>query len=248
MPAWSGATPARRALSQRALGHAGRGVFGSHRPALSARSANVGGGCGIPSVARRVFTGLSHRTNPCMRGIGADAWGDSDRRLSCCRGTGVTPLTILHLAATAGGRAAPIRSSKRIGPAGRGHRVLLGIIPAIPIRRQGEGGGNDLVGVSDGRPLRARARSRATCPRGCAPSFATRAWSRHTHHSQRSLAGVDADLRGTRELGRVGRRVVADFHNLRPVKRDRLARRLYRRTAGGARVRGVAPDRVLRCR
>jgi glycosyltransferase involved in cell wall biosynthesis len=138
------------------------------------------------------------------------------------------PLTILHLAANRWwtGSADPVLHLVS-GLRGRGHRVLLGIIPGDRFALKAKDAGIDLV---DGLRMDARFGPRALAR----DVLRLRALIRdesvdvvHTHHSHDHWLAVLA--RPKRALG--GRPpVVRTFHNLRSVKRDRLASTLYRRT------------------
>jgi glycosyltransferase involved in cell wall biosynthesis len=140
----------------------------------------------------------------------------------------VTPLTILHLAANRWwtGSADPVIHLVS-GLRSRGHRVLLGIIPGDRFATKAKEAGLDLV---DGLRMDARFGPRALAR----DVLRLRAIIRdegvdvvHTHHSHDHWLAVLA--RPKRALG--GRPpVVRTFHNLRSVKRDRLASTLYRRT------------------
>jgi glycosyltransferase involved in cell wall biosynthesis len=137
-------------------------------------------------------------------------------------------LTILHLATNRWwtGSADPI-IRLGVGLAGRGHRVLLGLIPGDRFEAKARGAGLTLV---DGLHL----------DTGLAPRAAiadVRRLSRvvrtegvdvvHTHHSHDHWLGWLAAATSTS-----GRRpLVRTFHNRRSVKSTPLARWLYRRTA-----------------
>jgi glycosyltransferase involved in cell wall biosynthesis len=165
----------------------------------------------------------------------------------------VTPLTILHLAANRWwtGSADPVIHLVS-GLRARGHRVLLGIIPGDRFAAKAKEAGIDLV---DGLRMDARLGPRALAR----DVLRLRALIRdegvdvvHAHHSHDHWLAVLA--RPKRALG--GRPpVVRTFHNLRSVKRDRLAATLYRRTAGvfavsrqiesRCREAGIPPERVF---
>jgi len=153
------------------------------------------------------------------------------------------PLTILHLAANRWwtGSADPIIHLVS-GLRARGHRVLLGIIPGDRFAAKAREAGIDLV---DGLRMDARLGPRALAR----DVLRLRALIRdegvdvvHTHHSHDHWLAVLA--RPKRALG--GRPpVVRTFHNLRSVKRDRLASTLYRRTGA---VFAVSRQIESRCR
>src|SRR5882724_6894228 len=165
----------------------------------------------------------------------------------------MNPLTILHLAANRWwtGSADPIIQLVS-GLRARGHRVLLAIIPGDRFAAKAREAGIDLV---DGLRMDARLGPRALAR----DVLRLRALIRdegvdviHTHHSHDHWLAVLA--RPKRDLG--GRPpVVRTFHNLRSVKRDRLASTLYRRTAAvfavsrqiesRCREAGIAPERVF---
>ena len=163
------------------------------------------------------------------------------------------PLTILHLAANRWwtGSADPVIHLVS-GLRARGHRVLLGIIPGDRFATKAKEAGLDLV---DGLRMDARFGPRALAR----DVLRLRAIIRdedvdvvHTHHSHDHWLAVLA--RPKRALG--GRPpVVRTFHNLRSVKRDRLASSLYRRTTAAfavsrqiesrCREAGIPPTRVF---
>jgi glycosyltransferase involved in cell wall biosynthesis len=140
----------------------------------------------------------------------------------------MTPLSILHLAANRWwtGSADPVIQLVA-GLRTRGHRVLLGIIPGDRFEAKAREAGIDLV---DGLRLDARSGPRALAR----DALRLRAIIRdervevvHTHHSHDHWLAMLARPRRA-EGGRPP--VVRTFHNLRAVKRDRLAASLYRRT------------------
>ena len=153
------------------------------------------------------------------------------------------PLTILHLAANRWwtGSADPVIRLVS-GLRARGHRVLLGIIPGDRFAAKAKEAGIDLV---EGLRMDARFGPRALAR----DVLRLRALIRdegvdvvHTHHSHDHWLAVLA--RPKRAPG--GRPpVVRTFHNLRSVKRDRLASTLYRRTAA---VFAVSRQIESRCR
>ncbi|MBI1847275.1 MAG: glycosyltransferase family 4 protein, partial [Candidatus Rokubacteria bacterium] len=140
----------------------------------------------------------------------------------------MTPLTVLQLAANRWwtGSADPVLQLTRALER-RGHRVLLGLIPGDRFELKArEAGIAPVAGLS----LRARA----------APGDLVRDVLRlrrlvrdegveviHAHHSHDHWLALLA--RSARGRPRVP--VVRTFHNLRSVRRGRLARGLYRRTA-----------------
>ncbi len=158
-------------------------------------------------------------------------------------------LTVLHLAANRWwtGSADPTIQLVR-GLRARGHRVLLGVIPGDRFEIKAREAGLDLV---DGLILRPRAvandtlRLRALIRREAVDVV-------HAHHSHDHWLAFLA--RPPRPGG--GRpALVRTFHNLRAVRRGRLAGGLYRRTPAAfavsrqieARCRevGIARDRVF---
>ena len=164
----------------------------------------------------------------------------------------MTPLTILHLAANRWwtGSADPIIrlvSGLRV----HGHRVLLGVIPGDRFEAKARQAGLELV---DGLSMDARRGPRALAR----DALRVRALIRdehvdivHAHHSHDHWLAVLA--RPKRPQG--GRTpVVRTFHNLRSVRRDRLGRTLYRRTAAvfavsrmiesGCREVGIPPEKI----
>ena len=160
----------------------------------------------------------------------------------------MTPLTILHLAANRWwtGSADPT-IQLAAGLRARGHRVLLGVIPGDRFEVKAREAGLELVeelGLGSGAVVRDTLRLRAVIYREGIDIV-------HAHHSHDHWLAliVRAVLRG-----RLRPPVVRTFHNLRAVRRDRLAGGLYRRTAAlfavsrqiEARCRevGVPPDRV----
>jgi glycosyltransferase involved in cell wall biosynthesis len=165
----------------------------------------------------------------------------------------MNPLTILHLAANRWwtGSADPVIQLVS-GLRARGHRVLLGIIPGDRFAAKAKEARIDLV---EGLQMDARFGPRALAR----DVLRLRAVIRdegvdivHTHHSHDHWLAMLT--RPKRELG--GRPpVVRTFHNLRSVKRDRLASTLYRRTAAvfavsrqiesRCREAGIAPERVF---
>jgi glycosyltransferase involved in cell wall biosynthesis len=165
----------------------------------------------------------------------------------------VTPLTILHLAANRWwtGSADPVIHLVS-GLRAHGHRVLLGIIPGDRFAAKAKEAGIDLV---DGLRMDARFGPRALARDVLRLRALIRAEGVdvvHTHHSHDHWLAMLA--RPKRPLG-VRPPVVRTFHNLRSVKRDRLATTLYRRTAAvfaasrqiEARCRdvGIPPARVF---
>ena len=139
------------------------------------------------------------------------------------------PLSILHLAANRWwtGSADPI-IQLIAGLRARGHRVLLGIIPGDRFETKAREAGIEIV---EGLRLDARPGPRALAR----DALRLRAVIRqegvevvHTHHSHDHWLAVLARPRRA-EGGRPP--VVRTFHNLRAVKRDRLAASLYRRTS-----------------
>jgi len=138
------------------------------------------------------------------------------------------PLAILHLAANRWwtGSADPVIQLVT-GLRARGHRVLLGIIPGDRFEAKAREAGIEVV---DGLRLDARPGPR-TLARA---TLRLRAIIRdegvdvvHTHHSHDHWLAV---LARPRRAGGGRPPVVRTFHNLRAVKRDRLAASLYRRT------------------
>ena len=157
-------------------------------------------------------------------------------------------LTVLHLAANRWwtGSADPTIQLVR-GLRARGHRVLLAVIPGDRFEGKAREAGLDLV---EGLRL---------SPRGLAgDTLRLRGLIRreevdvvHAHHSHDHwLALIARPVLANRRRPRV----VRTFHNLRAVKRDRLAARLYRRTAAAFAVSrqieercrevGIPPARV----
>ncbi len=134
------------------------------------------------------------------------------------------PLTILHLAANRWwtGSADPTIQLAR-GLRARGHRVLLGVIPGDRFETKAREAGLELV---DGLRLSTRTLARDV--------LRLRALIRregveivHAHHSHDHWLALVAR---PQRPGRGRPPVVRTFHNLRAVRRDRLATGLYRRT------------------
>ena len=165
----------------------------------------------------------------------------------------MTPLSILHLAANRWwtGSADPVIQLVT-GLRARGHRVLLGIIPGDRFEAKARDAGIEVV---EGLRLDARPGPRALAR----DALRLRAVIRdegvevvHTHHSHDHWLAV---LARPRRAGGGRPPVVRTFHNLRAVKRDRLAASLYRRTSAAFAVShqiesrcveaGMPPERVV---
>lgn len=153
------------------------------------------------------------------------------------------PLTILHLAANRWWTGSADPTIRLVaGLSARGHRVMLGAVPGDRFEAKAREAGLELVEglrlgprlapgslVRDVRRLRALVR-------------AERVDVVHAHHSHDHWLAllVRPGGAGARRLP-----MVRTFHNLRAVKRDRLARWLYRRTSA---VFAVSRQIEARCR
>ncbi len=151
----------------------------------------------------------------------------------------MTPLTILHLAANRWwtGSADPTIQLVR-GLRARGHRVVLGVIPGDRFEAKAREAGLELV-----PGLRLRTETIA------GDALRLRRLIRredvdvvHAHHSHDHWLAL---LARARRAGRGRPPVVRTFHNLRAVRRGRLATALYRRTAA---VFAVSRQIEARCR
>jgi len=159
------------------------------------------------------------------------------------------PLTILHLAANRWwtGSADPTLQLVR-GLRERGHRVLLAVIPGDRFEAKAREAGLELaagLGLSTSAVLGDTLRLRALIRREGVEVV-------HAHHSHDHWLAL---LARPARPGRPRPPVVRTFHNLRAVKRDGLAARLYRRTRAAfavsrqiearCRVAGFPADRVF---
>ena len=160
----------------------------------------------------------------------------------------MTPLRILHLAANRWWTGSADPTIQLVaGLRARGHRVCLGVIPGDRFEAKAREAGLDLVKgltLTPGAVARDALRLRAAIRREGIHIV-------HAHHSHDHwLALIARPILADRWRPRV----VRTFHNLRAVKRDRLAAGLYRRTAAAfavsrqieARCRevGIPPGRV----
>jgi len=153
------------------------------------------------------------------------------------------PLAILHLAANRWwtGSADPV-IRLALGLEARGHRVLLGVIPGDRFEVKAREAGLTLV---EGLALRARLKPLELARDVARLRAAVREHGVdviHAHHSHDHWMALlaRARVRGARRPA-----LVRTFHNLRAVRRDTVARRLYRRTDA---VFAVSRQIEARCR
>lgn len=152
------------------------------------------------------------------------------------------PMTVLHLAANRWwtGSADPV-IRLALGLRGRGHRVLLGIVPGDRFEAKAREAGLDVLPGLGLEPRFAPAAALRDLARLRGIVGTERVDVVHAHHSHDHWLGLLA------RPAVAGRRaaLIRTFHNLRAVRRDALSRRLYAGTHG---ILAVSRQIEARCR